>query len=87
MDGFTLRYSILGHLQRGGKPSAFDRILTTRMGTLAVNELLNGSTYVMIGSKGDELHLLSIQEAVENEVKPNLGKLNVIKDLKQSSDM
>lgn len=87
MDGFTLRYSILGHLQRGGKPSAFDRILTTRMGTLAVNELLNGSTDVMIGSKGDELHLLSIQEAVEYEVKPNLGKLNVIKDLNQSSDM
>tara|TARA_B110000305_G_scaffold77034_3_gene86626 strand:+ start:10063 stop:10236 length:174 start_codon:yes stop_codon:yes gene_type:complete len=57
------------------------------MGTLAVNELLNGSTDVMIGSKGDELHLLSIQEAVEYEVKPNLGKLNVIKDLKQSSDM
>jgi 6-phosphofructokinase 1 len=82
MDGFTLRYSILGHLQRGGKPSAFDRILATRMGILAVNELLNGSTNVMIGSKGDDLHLLSIQEAVENEAKPNLGKLNVIKDLK-----
>ncbi|MFT6245604.1 MAG: 6-phosphofructokinase 1 [Salibacteraceae bacterium] len=66
MDEFTLRYSILGHLQRGGKPSVFDRILATRMGTLAVNELLNGSTDVMIGSKDDELHLLSIQEAVGN---------------------
>ena len=87
MDGFTLRYSILEHLQRGGKPSAFDRILTTRMGTLAVNELLNCSTDVMIGSKGDQLDLLSIQETVENEAKPDLCKLNVIKDLKQSSDM
>lgn len=82
MKDFTLRYTILGHLQRGGKPSAFDRILATRMGTFAVNQLLIGTSDVMIGSKGDDLHMLSIQEAVKNEAKPDLVKLNVIKDLK-----
>ena len=82
MDGVTLRYSILGHLQRGGKPSAFDRILATRMGTLAINELLNGVTDVMLGLKGDNLHLLSIRDSGKNQAKPDLDKLNVIKDLK-----
>ena len=82
MDGFTLRYSILGHLQRGGKPSAFDRILATRMGTFAVNQIINEISDVMIGAKGDDLVMLSIQEAVQNEAKPDLSKLNVIKDLK-----
>lgn len=82
MKGYTMRYTILGHVQRGGKPSAFDRILATRMGNFAVNQLINGVSDIMIGSKGDLLHTLSLQEAVKNEAKPDLTKLKVIKDLK-----
>jgi 6-phosphofructokinase 1 len=85
MEGYTMRYTILGHIQRGGKPSAFDRILATRMGCYSVNMLLDGNTDVMVGSKGDELHLLSIAEAVQGHAKPDLGLLSVIKDLKTVS--
>ena len=82
MEGFTLRYTILGHIQRGGKPSAFDRILATKMGVFAVNQLINGVSNMMVGSDGDKLHTLPIQKAVEKSAKPDLQKLNLIKDLK-----
>jgi len=82
MNGYTLRYSILGHIQRGGTPSAFDRILATRMGAQSVNLLLEGISDVMIGSKGDDLTTLSIKEAVNTEAMPNLEKINIIKQLK-----
>ncbi|MEM7198379.1 MAG: 6-phosphofructokinase, partial [Pseudomonadota bacterium] len=47
--GFEIRLTILGHTQRGGGPTAFDRLLATRMGVAAVEELLAGHTGVMIG--------------------------------------
>ena len=82
MEGYTLRYTILGHLQRGGKPSAFDRILATRMGTFAVNNLIEGVSDMMVGNSGDDLRLLPIREVVKKEAKPDLAKLKDIKDLK-----
>lgn len=82
MDGYTLRYTILGHIQRGGSPSAFDRILATKMGVKAVEALLLGQSEVMIASRGDNLHAISIHEAIEKEASPNLGALEVIKSLK-----
>ena len=85
MDGYTLKYVILGHIQRGGSPSAFDRILATRMGVFAVEALLNGETNQVIGAKGDQLHLQSISEVVQNESIPNLKHLDVIKALKTVS--
>lgn len=85
MDGYELRYTILGHIQRGGKPSAYDRILATRMGCLAVELLEEGKSDVMVGANGDELHTISLDEAVNNKAKPDLLKLNVIKSLKTVS--
>ncbi len=52
--GFETRVTILGHVQRGGSPSAFDRILATRLGVAAVERLLAGERGVMVGlSHGD----------------------------------
>ncbi|MBL4862571.1 MAG: 6-phosphofructokinase [Crocinitomicaceae bacterium] len=82
MEGYTLRYTILGYMQRGGRPSAFDRILATRMGVFAVNQLLSGASDVMVGANGDNLHTLPIQEVVQAEATPNLDKLKVIQDIK-----
>ena len=82
MPDFTLRYTILGHLQRGGSPSAFDRILATRMGNRAVHELLAGHSDIMIGSKGDELITLPLLEAGKKIASPNMKNLELIKDLK-----
>ncbi len=85
MEGYELRYTILGHVQRGGKPSAYDRLLATRMGTYAVELLQAGVTDVMIGADGDRLTTVSLQEAVNNKAEPDLSKLNVIKLLKTVS--
>lgn len=58
--GFEIRITILGHTQRGGSPTAFDRLLATRMGVHAVERLLAGETGVMVarvGRKGDTVPL------------------------------
>lgn len=85
MEGYTLRYTILGHVQRGGSPSAFDRILATRMGVFAVESLLKGESKKVVGAKGDSLHLTSISDAVRRESIPNLDHLKIIKVLKTVS--
>lgn len=53
--GFTMRVTILGHIQRGGKPSAFDRLLASRFGATAVQFLLDGQTNVMTGLDGRDI--------------------------------
>jgi len=53
--GFETRVTILGHVPRGGSPSAFDRMLATRMGVEAVEALLAGKTDVMVGLQGGEI--------------------------------
>lgn len=53
--GFEIRITILGHVQRGGSPTAFDRLLSTRLGVKAVEWLLEGKSGVMVGLKGREL--------------------------------
>lgn len=78
LDGFELRASILGHIQRGGKPSAFDRILATRMGVLAVDLLLSGKNHLMVGSQGDDLLTMDLMEAVKNHSKPDVQKLELL---------
>ncbi len=53
MTGLESRLTILGHLQRGGTPSAADRILATRLGTACADELARGQYGVMIAARGD----------------------------------
>lgn len=82
MEDYELRYTILGHVQRGGKPSAYDRLLATRMGCYAVELLEEGISDVMIGADGDRLLTISLQEAVTHQAKADTSKLKVIKSLK-----
>jgi len=60
--GFTTRVSILGHMQRGGKPTAFDRLLASRFGTRAVECLMEGQTNVMVALQGREIKTVPISE-------------------------
>jgi 6-phosphofructokinase 1 len=53
--GFEIRVTILGHIQRGGRPTAFDRLLATRMGVKALEVLKAGQTGVMVGLDGREM--------------------------------
>jgi 6-phosphofructokinase 1 len=60
--GFEIRITILGHVQRGGSPTAFDRLLATRMGVAAVTELLSGNSGVMVGLTGRDISPVPLEE-------------------------
>ena len=62
---YDVRVSILGHLQRGGKPSAFDRILASRMGVAAIEALKEGQRNIMVGIRNDEIVYVPISRAVK----------------------
>lgn len=70
--GFRSRVTILGHVQRGGSPSAFDRMLATRMGVQAVKALLGGETDVMVALQGREITTLPLREVISNTRSVNL---------------
>ena len=64
---YDVRVSILGHLQRGGSPSAGDRILASRLGVGAINALLDGQRNVMVGIKNDEVVYVPFSSAVKSD--------------------
>ena len=76
---YDVRVSILGHLQRGGKPSAFDRILASRMGVAAVEALKEGQRNVMIGIDQDQMRYIPIAKAVKID-KPIDRELLTVQD-------
>lgn len=57
--GFQTRVTILGHIQRGGKPTAFDRLLASRFGVRAIEYLAEGNSGVMTGLKGHDIEAVS----------------------------
>ena len=60
---FETRVVVLGHLQRGGTPTAFDRVLATRLGVAAADLAIAGSTGVMVGLQGTEIVPVPLEEA------------------------
>ena len=62
--GYETRVMILGHLQRGGTPSAFDRVLATRMGIRAAEATINGDHGTMVASVGPDVVLVPLSSAV-----------------------
>jgi 6-phosphofructokinase 1 len=81
LEGYDLRPTVLGHIQRGGNPSAFDRILATRMGSFAVELLMDGQNGIMIGSDGDKLVTTSLETAVKLHNTPDLERLKLLKKM------
>ena len=65
--GFDTRVTILGHIQRGGSPSAFDCNLATRMGAFAVDLILDGEQGVMTAMQGVELKAVPVSEALHKK--------------------
>jgi 6-phosphofructokinase 1 len=61
---YDIKVTILGHLQRGGSPSAFDRILGSRLGFAAVNALIAGESQKMVGLQANTIVLTSLEEAL-----------------------
>ncbi|MCL2120869.1 MAG: 6-phosphofructokinase [Clostridiales bacterium] len=71
--GHESRTTVLGHLQRGGTPSAMDRILTTRLGVKAMDIAVNGPYEQMVSLKGSEIVTVPIDDAIDSlkTVKPD----------------
>jgi 6-phosphofructokinase 1 len=62
--GFEIRLTILGHIQRGGSPTAYDRLLATRMGVKAVQCIKDGMSGVMVAVSGRDMKPIPLQEAI-----------------------
>ena len=77
MTEYEVRVSVLGHMQRGGPPSCFDRVLASRMGVKAVESLLEGKTNYMVGLVNDVITLTPIAQAVKGKTKINKELLRV----------
>ncbi|MCC6143993.1 MAG: 6-phosphofructokinase [Candidatus Hydrogenedentes bacterium] len=71
------RVTVIGHLQRGGSPSAFDRAIASRMGVRAVEALIAGETGKMVGIKGTELVLCPLSDAWEKRSQYDPGLLQI----------
>jgi 6-phosphofructokinase 1 len=63
-DFYDSKVTILGHLQRGGSPSSFDRVLASRLGFAAVKALLNGQNRQMVGLRGNAITLTPLEESL-----------------------
>ena len=78
---YDVRVSILGHLQRGGSPTAHDRILASRMGAAAIDALMEDQRNVMIGIKNDEIVYVPFSKAIKNDKPINRELLNTLRRL------
>lgn len=79
--GYEVRVTILGHIQRGGSPSAYDRILASRMGVAAIDALLDEQRSIMIGIVNDELIHVPFTKAIKDDKPLNDKLLNVLQML------
>jgi 6-phosphofructokinase 1 len=75
--GFEMRVTVLGYLQRGGFPSAFDRILASRLGAAAIEQLLKNKDHHMIGLIGNKIKTITIAEALskKNQLQKSMYEL------------
>ena len=78
---YDVRVTILGHLQRGGSPTAADRILASRMGAAAIEALLEDQRNVMIGIRNDEIVYVPFSKAIKNDKPINRELLNTLRTL------
>lgn len=67
MPEYDVRVSVLGHMQRGGTPSCFDRVLASRLGVKAVETLLEGKTNLMVGLLQDKVTLTPLEQAIKGQ--------------------
>lgn len=82
LPDYDLKHSVLGHIQRGGSPSANDRILATRFGNYAVNLLLQNKSNLSVGIKNNDLIANSLEIATVKSSNPNLELLQLIEILR-----
>jgi 6-phosphofructokinase 1 len=78
---YDVRVTILGHIQRGGSPTAYDRIIASRMGVAAIDALLDEQRSIMIGIVNDEIVNVPFTKAIKDDKPVNetlLGVLSIL---------
>ena len=78
---YDVRVTILGHIQRGGSPTAHDRILASRMGAAAIDALLEDQRNVMIGIRNNEIEYIPFNKAIKNDKPIDRELLNTLRKL------
>ena len=78
---YDIRVSILGHLQRGGSPTAYDRILASRMGVAAIEALMDEQRSIMIGIVNDQIVHVPFSKAIKDDKQVNMDKVNALQIL------
>jgi len=66
VTNYDIKVTVLGHLQRGGAPSSFDRVLGSRLGFAAVNALIAGHSQKMVGLEANHIKLTPLEEALSH---------------------
>jgi 6-phosphofructokinase 1 len=74
---YEVRVSVLGHMQRGGSPSCFDRVLASRMGVKAVESLLENQSRLMVGLMNDKITVTPLHKAIKGQSKINKELIRV----------
>ena len=69
LEGYDIRVSVLGHIQRGGSPSCFDRVLASKLGVGAVDAILEGQRNIMIGIHNQKVVSVSLKTGIKGEHK------------------
>ena len=77
---YEVRVSVLGHMQRGGSPSCFDRVLASRLGVRSVELLLDGKTNLMVGLINNKVEAIELEKAIK-------GHHEIDKELLRVSDI
>lgn len=77
MTEYEVRVSVLGHMQRGGSPTCFDRVLASRMGVKAVESLIENKTNFMVGLLDDKIALTPFEQAIKGQSKIDKELLRV----------
>ncbi|NNF65624.1 MAG: ATP-dependent 6-phosphofructokinase [Acidimicrobiia bacterium] len=80
-ERFESRITRLGHVQRGGSPSAFDRLLAARFGVAAIEAIDDGATNLMVGLDGRSISRVGLDEVVSHRRSANLDYLEMAQDL------
>jgi 6-phosphofructokinase 1 len=78
---YDVRVIILGHIQRGGSPTAYDRILASRLGAAAIDALMDDQRNVMVGINNDEIVYVPFSKAIKNNKPIKKELVNVVKTL------
>ena len=78
---YDVRVTILGHLQRGGRPTAHDRIIASRMGVASIQALMEGQRNVMIGIENDEIVYVPFAKAIKNDKPIDRELVSVLNEL------